>query len=286
MEGRPPERSRPVERRDPETGSPRSFAREHPWIDGELAELYDLFPFDKDIPFYLDLASAAGGRVLELACGSGRLLVPLAEAGNSVVGLDSSRPMLARAEERLRRAGPEVAARTSLVEGDMRAFELGERFDLVIIAVRSFAHVQSRLDQQAVLRASARQLRPGGLLAVDLLNPTPSWLGEAPGSRRQDLAREVSEDKLIVTRTETVVGTDLAAQVRVIRSEYELIDEYGAVRKRIVEWPFRYTYRFEAEHLLERAGFEVEGVYGGYEREDFRSTSESLLLVGRKRGDA
>ena len=255
-------------------------------MDGELAELYDLFPFDRDIPFYLDLASAAGGRVLELACGSGRLLVPLAEAGNSVVGLDSSRPMLARAEGRLRRAGPEVAARTSLVEGDMRAFELGERFDLVIIAVRSFAHVQSRLDQQAVLRASARQLRPGGLLAVDLLNPTPSWLGEAPGSRRQDLAREVSEDKLIVTRTETVVGTDLAAQVRVIRSEYELIDEYGAVRKRIVEWPFRYTYRFEAEHLLERAGFEVEGVYGGYEREDFRSTSESLLLVGRKRGDA
>ncbi len=285
MKGKPLERSRPPKRREPETGSPRSLAREHPWTDGALAELYDLFPFDRDIPFYLELARAAGGRVLELACGSGRLLVPLARAGNSVVGLDSSGPMLVRAEGKLRRGGPELAARTRLVQGDMRAFELDERFDLAIIAVRSFAHVQSRLDQQAVLRASARQLRQGGLLALDLLNPTPAWLGEAPGSRRQDLAREVSEDKLIVTRTETVVGTDLAAQVRVIRSEYELIDEFGAVRKRIVEWPFRYTYRFEAEHLLERAGFEVEAVYGGYEREDFTSTSQTLLLVGRKAGD-
>ncbi|MDQ4145049.1 MAG: class I SAM-dependent methyltransferase [Actinomycetota bacterium] len=264
---------------------PASLARDHPWTDGALAELYDLFPFERDIPFYLELASSAGPRVLELACGSGRLLVPLARAGHTVMGLDSSRPMLARAQARLERAGQEIAARVGLVNGDMRSFELDERFDLAIVAVRSFAYIRSRPDQQAVLGASARQLRPGGLLALDLLNPTPAWLAEPPGSRRQDLAREVSEEKLIVTRTETVVLTDLAAQVRVIRSEYELIDEDGAVRKRIVEWPFRYTYRFEAEHLLERAGFEVEAVYGGYEREDFTSTSETLLVVGRKASD-
>ncbi|HEX5501234.1 MAG TPA: class I SAM-dependent methyltransferase, partial [Thermomicrobiales bacterium] len=90
---------------------------EQPWGDAALARLYDAFPFDADLPFYLELAAAQGGRVLELACGSGRVLVPLARAGHRVVGLDASPHMLALAREKLAAAGPEVAARATLVQG-------------------------------------------------------------------------------------------------------------------------------------------------------------------------
>ena len=268
-----------------ETTSAGALIRaDQPWGDPTLARLYDLFPFDADLPLYLELAAAAeGGRVLEPACGSGRVLVPLARAGHRVVGLDASPHMLALAQEKLEAAGPVVAARARLVEGDMRAFELGERFDLGVIAVKSFAYLVSRAEQQAALAAVAAHLRPGGLLALDLLHPSPTWLLKPPGSLRQDLVERVPEQGVTVARTEAVVSTDLTAQLRVIRSAYELVADDGSVTKRFVEFPYRYTYRFEAEHLLERAGFEIEAVYGGYGREPFTSDSEVMVLLARRR---
>src|SRR5919202_314989 len=92
---------------------------DQPWGDAQLARLYDAFPFAADLPFYLELAAASGGRVLEVACGSGRVLVPLARTGNRVVGLDASPHMLALAHEKLAAAGPQVAARARLIQGDM-----------------------------------------------------------------------------------------------------------------------------------------------------------------------
>lgn len=250
-----------------------------PWDTPHLARLYDLFPFDADIPFYRELAAVQGRHILELACGSGRVLIPLACEGYSVVGVDASPHMLALARDKAARAGPEVAARVQLVQDDMRSFELNDRFDLAIIAVKSLAYLTERADQQRALAAVARHLRPGGVLALDLLNPSPAWLLEQPGSLHQDLAQHVPERGVTVVRTETVVQTDRAAQVRLIRSAYELIAADGSLTKYLVEWPYRYVFRFEAEHLLERAGFEIEALYGGYRREPFTSESPTQLFV-------
>jgi len=255
---------------------------DHPWGDEALARLYDLFPFQADLPFYRDLATAQGGRVLEIACGSGRVLAPLAEAGNEVVGLDASPYMLALAREKLMAAGPEVMSRAELVQGDMREFALGKQFDLAVIAVKSFAYLIHRADHQRALAAIAAHLRPGGLLAMDLMHPSPAWLLREPGSLHQDLVQYVPERGVTLARTETVVRTDLAAQVRVIRSAYEIVADDGTVTKRIVEWPYRFTYRFEIELLLERAGFEVDAIYGGYAGEPFVSDSPLMLVVARR----
>jgi len=111
---------------------------------------------------------------------------------------------------------------------------------------------------------------------IDRLNPTPDWLSRPAGSVRQDVLGHLPSGAS-VARTETLVSTDLTTQVRVIRSAYETVND-GVV----TEWPFRYTYLFEAEHLLERAGFVVESVQGGYHGEAFTSDS-SVLLVGRRR---
>jgi SAM-dependent methyltransferase len=255
---------------------------DHPWSDAFLASLYDLFPFDGDLPLYRELAAAQGGHVLELACGSGRVLVPLVQAGHQVVGLDASPAMLALVRQKLDAAGSAVSARARLVQGDMREFALGETFDFALIAVKSLAYLVQRVDQQRVLAAIAAHLRPGGLLALDLMHPAPAWLIQPPGTLHQDLVQHLPERGLTLARTETVVSTDLAAQVRVIRSAYELVTDEGVVTKRFVEWPYRYLYRFEAELLLEQAGFEVEAIYGGYAREPFVSDSRTMLILARR----
>ncbi len=261
---------------------------DQPWGDALLAPLYDVFPFEDDLPLYGELAAAEGGRVLEVACGSGRVLVPLAKAGFEVIGLDASPHMLDLAREKLQAAGAEVAARARLFQGDMRTLDLrdegDEPFDLAIVAVKSIAYLVDRADQLRTLRNVAAHLRPGGLLAIDLLHPTPELLAERPGSMRQDLAQTDPESGTVVTRTETLVDNDLARQVRLMRSSYEIIARDGSVTKRIVEWPYRYLHRFEAEHLLERAGFTIEALYGGYRREAFTSDSPTMLFLARVSG--
>jgi len=255
---------------------------DHPWGQEALAELYDVFPFSADLPLYLELAAAQGGRVLELCCGSGRVLVPLAQAGHAIVGLDASGPMLALARRKLAAAGPGAQERARLVQGDIREFDLSQQFDLAIIAVNSFTYLVSRADQQRALACVAAHLRPGGLLAIDLFNPSPVWLARPAGNLNQDLVQHDPERGRTVARTETVVSTDLAAQVRVIRSAYDIVARDGSLTRRFVEWPFRYTFRHEAEHLLERAGFEIEALYGGHQREPFESDSRLMLFLVRR----
>jgi ubiquinone/menaquinone biosynthesis C-methylase UbiE len=253
-----------------------------PFAAARIARFYDCFPFQADVPWYLALVRRAGPRVLELACGTGRLLLPLARAGSRVVGLDASSAMLAICAGKLAGEEPEARRRVRLVEGAMQDFHLDDEFDLATVAVKSFGYLQSPDDQLAALGAFARHLRPGGLLALDLLHPTPDWLGERPGSVRQDVCGTTAGGETVM-RTEAVVSVDLAAQVKVIRSAYELIQADGSVTKDVVEWPFRYTFRYEAEHLLERAAFDVAAVQGDYDGRPFSSDSANLLIVARRR---
>jgi SAM-dependent methyltransferase len=249
---------------------------EHPFGPGGVADLYDAFPFDADVAFYLDLAVQTGGRILEVACGSGRLVLPLATSGNRVVGIDVSAEMLAIARRKLVSAG--LGDEVSLVEADMRTFDVSGEFDLALVAVRSFGYLLTPRDQALALDNIARHLRPGGVVALDLLHALPTWLLEAPGSLRQDVCAQMP-DGTVVTRVETVVSTDLAKQVRFTRSWYEIIDPAGGVTKRLVQWPNRFTYRFEVEHLLARSGFTVEAVYGGYGGEPFTGESRTMLVI-------
>jgi SAM-dependent methyltransferase len=190
--------------------------------------------------------------------------------------------MLEVARAKLQRE-PNLSPRARLVQADMRDFELGSTFGLAVVAVKSFAYLTARADQQRCLERIAAHLRQGGLLAIDLLHPRPEWVGAAQGSVRDDLVSWSAERRVTLSRVESVVATDLAAQIRTIRSIYELIDEHGVpIVKRIVEWPYRYIFRFEAEHLLERAGFAIEATYGGYQREPFTTDSTSMIFLARR----
>ncbi len=147
---------------------------EDPWA----AEVYDHHDGrkDDDLAFWLKLAEQTGGPVLELACGTGRVVIPLARAGHAVAGLDVSRSMLAVARRKLTREDAEVQARVRLVEGDMADFSVEGRFGLIFIAYRSFQHLVERAEQRKCLESCRRHLETEARLAINVFNPRLSRL--------------------------------------------------------------------------------------------------------------
>ena len=137
------------------------------YYDGAYAAKQDLV----DLPFYLDLAGQTGGPILEVACGTGRVLLPIARKGIEIHGVDNSRPMLKILEDSLDREPREVRERVTLHEGDMRDFRLGTQYPLVIIPFRPMQHMHTVEDQVGALTSAASHLSPAGILAFDVFYP-------------------------------------------------------------------------------------------------------------------
>ena len=136
-----------------------------------IADLYDhVVPYRTrtDIEFYVDAARESGG-VLELGCGTGRVLLPTARAGIAITGLDLSSRMLEVCRDRL---AAEVQSRVELVGGAMTDFDFGRSFRLVTTPFRPFQHLLTVEDQLACLACVRRHLAPGGRLVFDLFNPS------------------------------------------------------------------------------------------------------------------
>lgn len=143
-------------------------------------ELYDaLLPVRAHLPFYVDLARQHAGSVLELACGTGQLTVPIAMVGVLAVGLDRSTAMLKSANSRAAAAGVSV----EFVQGDMRDFTLDRQFSLIFVARNSLLHLLTTEDLLAALTAAKRHLAPDGILAFDIFNPDVRILARAPRQR-------------------------------------------------------------------------------------------------------
>jgi ubiquinone/menaquinone biosynthesis C-methylase UbiE len=146
-----------------------------------VAEFYDyVVPYRdrQDVTFFVEMAQHSAGPVLEIGCGTGRVLIPTAKAGIEIVGLDSSSSMLSVCRERLSREPAEVQSRVQLVQGDMRQFDLGRMFDLVTIPYRPFEHLITIEDQLSCLASIHRHLVRGGRLTLDVFNPDLSSLVE------------------------------------------------------------------------------------------------------------
>ena len=172
----------------------RAFADESDAVDLGAHEHYRdaaLYDFEyrrrrADVRWYVALAARlvdGPARILELGAGTGRVTLPLARAGHHVTALDHEPAMLAALDERRRRAPAAVAARITPVAGDLRDFDLGRRFDLVIAAFNVVEHLYTRVEVDACLRAVRRHLRPDGHLAFDVQLPDPAWLAR-DASRR------------------------------------------------------------------------------------------------------
>jgi SAM-dependent methyltransferase len=252
-----------------------------------VADLYDhIKPYrDRpDVDFFVESAKDAGSPVLEIGCGTGRVLIPTARAGVEIVGLDLSPDMLAVCRERLGSESASVQERVKLVRGDMRRFDLGRTFNLVTIPFRPFQHLLAVEDQLACLANVRAHLVDRGTVILDLFNPSLEYLVSREAGKEYGEEPEVTTpDGRRVIRRHKLVAHDRFRQVTDVELIYDVTHPDSRKERIVHGFPFRYLFRFEAEHLLARAGFDIEHVYADYDRSAYGSQYPGeLVFVARK----
>jgi SAM-dependent methyltransferase len=247
------------------------------------ARFYDLEheDYQEDIATYAGFSARLESEaVLELACGTGRLLLPLAASGARVTGVDLSPAMLAIAREKVTAA--HLHERVRLVQGDMRTVDLDQRYGLVVIGLNSLMHLDRQAAQLEALQVAARHLAPGGRLVVDLFNPEVA------------LPDAQQEGQLFLHCLKVLPGgthllhfqsprVDRAAQMVTMTNYYDEMPPDGQVRRHMAPFTLRYVTAGELRLLVRQAGLEVEALYGTYELDPFENDSPRLLAVAAHR---
>lgn len=238
-------------------------------------DLYDLQyrRYRDDIPHYLRLAADHGGPILELGAGTGRLSVELAKAGHEVVGLEVSDEMLGQAQQHATREG--VAGRLTLVAGDMREFDLGRRFPLVLAAFNTLMHLHTVADQDRTFSCIARHLEEGGAFAFDLFTPRFGAQGV--------LRREAEWSEAGGEQTELLLVQEHDEITQTITSRYLLdtVREDGLLQRRTATLRQRYYNRFELQRAIGQAGFSRLRLSGGFDGSPLQADSKHLVGLAR-----
>ncbi len=228
-----------------------------------IAGIYDPWSrsVTEDIGFYVDEAVASGGPVVELAVGTGRIAVPVAEAGVRVIGVDQSDGMLEIARTHARERG--VESLLDLRIGDLREPPVDERVPLVVCPFRSLLHMRDETEKLRALRAARALLEPGGRLVFDVFSPSPADIAETDGlwlEREEGIFERADWDEGSRTLTLSVRGGEAAATMT-------------------LHWLSPLEWR----RLLDEAGFDVAELYGWFDRRP-HDGGEDSIWVCRRRG--
>lgn len=236
-----------------------------------------------DVAFYVEEARQTGSPVLDLACGTGRVLIPIAHAGVPVVGVDKSPAMLEAARKKLARLPEATRQRVELIEGDMRSFSLGRRFDLAIIPFRSFLHLMTPADQRQALGRIREHLADDGRLVFSIFDPRleiiASHLGQPAALEKESEFTHPETGRQVVewVRRRFDAATQTIDEERIL----EELEAGQVVSRTDAPISLRWVYRYEMEHLLELSGFAVEALYGGFDRGPFRHGGEQVWVARR-----
>lgn len=232
--------------------------------------LYDRIRSSIDHEYYLQKAKEAGGPVLEVGAGTGRLFVDALRAGVDICGVDISPSMLAQ----LRRKVP-VEHQGRIIQADIRHLKLGRKFDLIIAPFRVMSHLESTTDQVTALRAVREHLADEGRFIFDVFVPDPvlCYQGLKP---TVDFDGEWSPGRRLVRTVTVVPQPDRQVNLATMHLAW---DEDGDTHE--AEWTFaaRYFFRYELEHLVARAGLTLASIFGNFNEEPLNEQSKDFIVV-------
>ena len=247
---------------------------------------------NEDAHFFARLvARVRARRVLELACGSGRVTLTLAAALPSaeIIGVDSSIEMLGRAATARDAAESSVRRRVSFVKGDMRDWPgSGDAFDAVLITCCSVSHLLTLDDRRHTWATAFRLLRPGGVFILDVRMPDFATLAESQRVRPRAFVdldidatrRSVGEDARLLRCTATTYDPHL--QRTDVRLIYDRFDQRALAERLVADFPSHVYFPAELELLFVSAGFEIVQQYGDYRLMTRDRTSQFVVTVARR----
>ena len=249
------------------------------YYDGAYAAKQDLV----DLPFYLDLAEQSRGPVLEVACGTGRVLLAIARKGIEICGVDNSRPMLQVLHDNLARELPEVRQRVSVQKGDLRTLRLQQKFPLVMIPFRPMQHMFTIEDQVAALKTAAVHLMDDGILAFDVFYPKFEMIWTKVGEEVAEMEwTSESDPSKTVRRFFRKDSVDKINQIfsftfifRTYQSGDLVLEETEAFKLCYYTYP-----HLRALFLL--AGLEPVAEYGSFAKTPLDNTAEQMIFLLRK----
>lgn len=244
-----------------------------PFYDSEHAQ------FDEDLDLYRNFAELCSGSLLELACGSGRLLLPLAREGHTLTGVDTSERMLALAQARLQEEN--IASRVTLIQQDMCTLRLPQKYSLAFIALGSFAHLTTRKAQQQALAAVRAHVTKGGTFIVDISNTDARYMEQMSGQLLLQGTWQRDDGSLL-----THMVSPASSHTQHLLELTHFYDQHvqgGPINRTLVTTHLYLFERSEMELLLEQAGFVVKDVYGDYDLGPFTLESQRMIFIAEAR---
>lgn len=250
------------------------------------AELYDLTPHHEDRPdikFYVDMCQDAEGDVLELGCGTGRILIPIARQGNNITGLDISKNMLTKCEANLQKEAEDIRKRVNLSQGSMADFSIDKKFDRIIIPFRALSVLLNVKDQLSCLQRVRDHLSEKGKLIFDVFTvDMAGMIRLSDGKERTEFDYNLPDGRKF-KRTYRYAAQHPSEQYNDVELIYYVTDTRGRTERLVDTFKWRYFFRFELEHLLVRAGFRLLHFYGDFDKSLFTDNSPEMILIAEKK---
>jgi SAM-dependent methyltransferase len=249
------------------------------YYDAAYAAKQDLV----DLPFYVELAERSSGPILEIACGTGRVTIPIARKGIEICGVDNSLPMLEVLRENLAREPEQVRRHVTVQEGDMRSFRLNRKFPLAIIPFRPMQHMFTVEDQVAALKTAAAHLTDEGILAFDVFYPKFEMIWAKVGEEVAEMEWGVDSDPTRVVRR--FFRKDSVDKINQIFNFTFIFRTYQSGDLALEETEAfslcYYTYpHLRALFLL--AGLEPVAEYGSFAKTPLDNTAEQMIFLLRQ----
>ncbi len=235
-----------------------------------------------DIPFYLDYASKMEGDILELACGTGRIAIPLAEAGHEVWALDFSKEMLAQFHVKLKERPQEIQDRINLLHFDMAEFSINQKFSLIILAYRSFQCLTEEKDQLSCLKSVRRHLTNDGSFIINVFKThepiDESWVSD------EELNFETTDPRTGAKIRRTHAGRKIDLKNQIIYPDliYYVTHPDGREERLVEPLQMKYYFEDQLRNLLLKAGLTIKEEMGYYDKRPINQGPELIFVCGRE----
>lgn len=247
----------------------------------EIAPFYDIEHafFDEDLDIYRNFAELCGGKILEPACGSGRVLLPLARAGYTLTGVDTSAAMLEQAREKLVQEG--LLEQCQLVQQDMCTLQLPEKYRLAIVALGSFGHIVTRKKQQQALAALRHHLSVGATFILDISNEDARYMERLSGQLLHQ-GTWPQENGSYVSHFISPFSSN-TQHLLDLTHFYDVYRQGEAIQRTVSQTTLYLFERNETEFLLTQAGFQIKDLYGNYDFGPYEHESPRMIFIAEAR---